>query len=71
MTWGDYLEELSFNDALWILHQGIYERVDAAKLQHPDELDALAESIENGALSQDALKLLGSHLAFSLASEIY
>ena len=71
VTWGDYLEELGFNDALWILHQGIYERVNAAKLQHPDELDELAENIENRALSTDALKLLGSQLAFSLASEIY
>ncbi|MGB3761111.1 MAG: hypothetical protein WBA07_32855 [Rivularia sp. (in: cyanobacteria)] len=70
-SWGDYLEELSFNDALWILHQAIYERVNAAKLAHRDELDELAEGIEKGALSADGLKLLGSQLAFSLASEIY
>jgi hypothetical protein len=71
VTWGDYLQDLSFNDALWILHQAIYQLVNAAKLVHRDALDDLAEGIENGALSADGLKLLGSQLAFSLASECY
>lgn len=68
-TWGGYLEKLSFNDAMWILHQAIYSTVNAAKLVHRDDLDGLAEGIENGALSTDGLKLLGYQLAESLASE--
>ncbi|NJM19898.1 MAG: hypothetical protein HC907_14975 [Richelia sp. SM1_7_0] len=71
VTWGDYLEDLSFNDALWILHQAIYSTVNAAKLVHRDDLDALAEGIENGALSADDLRLLGYQLAESLAYECY
>lgn len=70
-TWGDYLEKLSLNDATWILYQLAYDIRDWSKCSHKDELDEMAECIENDELNEDELKLLGCHLAFSIGTELY
>ena len=61
-TWGDYLEKLSINDATWILFSLAYDIRDWSKCHHKDELNKMAESIENGELNEDELKLLGCQL---------
>lgn len=65
-NWGESLTSLSIHDALWIIHQGIYGRVNGEKLNHRDELDLMAEQIEAGLLSTNELKQLAIDLICSI-----
>lgn len=71
-TWGDYLEELGFNDASWIIYSLSYDVRDYSRCKDRRKvLDELAESIENGQLNKDELKNLAYQLAFSIGEKLY
>jgi len=70
-TWGDRLDELSTNEALWLVYQGVYEKVDALNLPNREELDDIAEYIECGGLDRYELTRMCADLTNTIYEEYF